>query len=113
MIQQESGGRAGIRGPQTQYGQPLGMAQTLPETAREMARKLGLGYRPDLLTGTSAEAAAYQRRLGEAYLQEGLERHGGDARLALMYYHGGPDQRKWGPKTRAYADAVLRRVRGR
>lgn len=113
LIQQESGGRAGVRGQQTPYGQPLGMTQMLPETAREMAGKLGLPWKPELLTGTDRNAAAYQRQLGRAYLQEGLSRHGGDWEKALMFYHGGPNQRLWGPKTRAYASAILSRVRGR
>lgn len=82
-------------------------------TGKEMAAKLGLPWRPDLMRGTTDEAAEYQRRIGLTYLQEGLARFGGDERKALMYYHGGPDQRKWGPKTRAYAESVLRRTRGR
>lgn len=108
LIAQESGGRAGVRGPQTRYGQALGRTQVLPDTAREIARNLGIPYREDLLTGTSPEAAAYQDRLGRAYLQEGFQRTG-NAREALMYYHGGPDRSLWGPKTRQYADDVLTR----
>jgi soluble lytic murein transglycosylase-like protein len=113
VIQQESGGRAGAVGPETPYGRALGMSQMLPATAREMAGKLGLPYREDLLRGTDEQSAQYQRRLGEAYLHEGLTRYGDDHRRALMYYHGGPDERMWGPKTRAYADQTLRRLRGR
>lgn len=108
LIAQESGGRAGVRGPQTRYGQALGRTQVLPDTAREIARNLGIPYREDLLTGTSPEAVAYQDRLGRAYLQEGFQRTG-NAREALMYYHGGPDRSLWGPKTRQYADDVLTR----
>jgi len=37
LIQQESGGKAGAVGPQTEYGQALGMTQMLPATAKEMA----------------------------------------------------------------------------
>lgn len=82
-------------------------------TGKEMARKLGVPWRADLMRGTTDAAQKYQRMIGEAYLREGMERHGGNSRNALMYYHGGPDQRLWGPKTRRYADAVLRRVKGR
>lgn len=110
LIQQESGGRVGVRGPMTRYGQALGKTQLLPDTAREMAGKVGLPFRPELLTGTSAEAADYQRRLGEAYLQEGIQRTG-NIRDALHYYHGGPNRQLWGPKTRAYANSVLARLR--
>lgn len=109
LIQQESGGRTGVLGPQTRYGQAQGLTQMLPGTAREMAGKLGLPWRPDLMTGTSPEAAQYQQQLGQAYLQEGFDRHG-NARDALRYYHGGPNQKLWGPKTDAYADAVLSRA---
>jgi soluble lytic murein transglycosylase-like protein len=110
LIQQESGGRPGIRGPQTAYGVPLGKTQMLPDTAREMAGKLGLPWRPDLLAGTSAEASQYQEKLGRAYFDEGLQKYGGNIELALKYYHGGPDESKWGPKTNAYAKSVLARA---
>lgn len=106
LIQQESGGRAGVVGPNTRWGNAIGRTQMLPATAREVSQRLNLPYREDLLRGTSPEAIQYQDRLGLAYLQEGFERTG-NARDALMYYHGGPDRRLWGPKTNAYADNVL------
>lgn len=106
LIQVESGGIPGRRGPQTRYGQPLGLGQTLPGTAREMALKLGLEWRPDLLTSPTPEGAEYQRAVSQAYLDEGMERTG-NPRDALRYYHGGPNRRLWGPKTNAYADKVL------
>jgi soluble lytic murein transglycosylase-like protein len=109
LEQQESGGRAGIRGQMTEYGRPIGATQMLEGTAREMAGKLGLPWRPDLLSGSSAEASQYQRRLGRAYFDQGLEETG-NVRDALHYYHGGPNRRLWGPKTRRYADEVLARV---
>lgn len=71
-----------------------------------MAGKLGLPWNPSLLTGTGPEAADYQKRLSRAYLQEGLAKTG-NLRDALRYYHGGPNRRLWGPKTNAYADAIL------
>jgi soluble lytic murein transglycosylase-like protein len=88
------------------------MTQMLPETAQEMARRLQMPWRPDLLTGKTPEAADYQLALGKAYFNEGLERTG-NVRDALHYYHGGPNRKLWGSKTRAYADAVLSRVGGR
>ncbi len=84
--------------------------QVLPDTARGVAQKLGIPYRPDLMTGKTADAADYQRRIGQAYLQEGLQKTG-NLRDALHYYHGGPDRTMWGPKTRAYANSVLNRMR--
>lgn len=110
LIQQESGGRAGAVGPKTQYGQALGMTQMLPATAREMAGKVGLPYREDLLRGSSDVAAQYQRVLGRAYFEQGLAETGNPVD-ALHYYHGGPDRSKWGPKTRAYAQSILGRLR--
>ncbi len=110
LIQQESGGRAGVRGPQTRYGVAEGMTQMLPATAQAMAQKLGVQWRPELMTGTSPQAAEYQRTLGRAYFEEGLQRYGGDVRKALAYYHGGPNEDIWGPKTRQYVDSVLARV---
>jgi hypothetical protein len=107
LIKVESGGRAGILGPQTPYGQAQGMTQMLPGTAQEMAAKLGVPWQPELMTGNTPEAAQYQQTLGRAYLEEGLQKYGGDPRRALMYYHGGPNEALWGPKTRAYADKVL------
>lgn len=109
-IKQESGDRPGVLGPMTEYGQAQGMTQMLPATAREMASKLGVPWRPELMTGTSPEAAAYQERLGRAYFEEGLQRYGGDVEKAIAYYHGGPNEDIWGPKTRAHVDAVMRRV---
>lgn len=107
LVQQESSGRPGILGRPTQYGQAQGATQMLPQTAQAMAGKLGLPWRPELMTGTTPEAEQYQLRLGRAYFDEGMAKYPGDIRKALMYYHGGPDERIWGPATRAYADAVM------
>lgn len=112
LVQQESGGRNGIPGQMTRYGRPMGATQMLEPTAREMAGKLGVNWRPDLYTGTSAEAGRYQRQLGRAYFDQGL-RETGNVRDALHYYHGGPDRRLWGPKTRRYAEEVLQRIGNR
>lgn len=112
LIQQESGGRPGVIGPQTAYGRAQGMTQMLPATAQQMATKLGVPWRPDLMTGRTEAAAQYQQALGQAYLEQGLNETG-NVRDALHYYHGGPSRKLWGPKTRAYADAVIARLGGR
>ncbi len=109
LIQQESGGRPGAVGPNTKWGNALGMTQMLPDTAREMAGKLGLPYSEALLRGTSPQAAAYQKALGEAYFREALQKTG-NLTDALHYYHGGPNRKMWGPKTRAYARQVKARM---
>lgn len=110
LIQQESSGVAGAIGPETQYGRALGMTQMLPATAKEMARKLGVPYREDMLRGTSQQAAAYQRALGQAYFQQALSETD-NLTDALHYYHGGPNRKLWGPKTRGYAKKILARLK--
>ncbi len=111
LIQQESGGRPGVMGPQTKWGRALGLTQMLPATAQDMARKIGVPWRPEMMTAKDQSGAAYQRQLGEAYFNEGLRKTGNE-RDALRYYHGGPNRQQWGPKTNAYADQVLARVQG-
>jgi hypothetical protein len=111
LIAQESGGRPGVPGQWTKWGRPMGLTQMLPATAQETARKIGLPWSPALLSGKTPDAAAYQKQLGEAYLNEGLDKTG-NPRDALRYYHGGPNKALWGPKTNAYADQVLARVNG-
>lgn len=83
----------------------------LPGTAQEMASKLGLPFREDLLRSNDPLALRYQQTLGAAYLREGFDKTG-NVRDALHYYHGGPDRRQWGPKTHTYAEDVLRRLGG-
>ncbi len=109
LIAQESGGRVGAVGPQTQWGRAQGNTQVLPSTAKGVAQRLGVPYRPDLMSGTSEAARQYQTAIGQAYLEEALSKTG-NVTDALKYYHGGPDRRLWGPKTNAYADGILRRL---
>jgi hypothetical protein len=109
VTQQESGGRAGIPGQPTPYGTPIGSTQMLPATAQQMATKIGVPWRPDLMAAASPEAAQYQQQLGRAYLQEGLQKTG-NYRDAFRYYYGGPNRNMWGPKTNAYADQVMGRM---
>jgi hypothetical protein len=105
LIRRESGGRA-RPGPMTRYGQAQGQTQMLDATAEAMAKKTGVPWRPDLMRANTPEALQYQETLGRAYLQEGLDTTG-NPRDALRYYHGGPDRSQWGPKTNAYADAIM------
>jgi hypothetical protein len=107
LVGQESGGRAGVAGPMTKYGQAHGLTQVLDSTGQGIAKKLGIQWRPELMRGRSAEAKEYQLRIGRAYFQEGLQKYGGDFYKALCYFHGGPDQKQWGPKTHHYADTIL------
>lgn len=105
LIHQESGGDGTARS----YKGALGSTQMLPGTAKLMADKIGLPFRPNLLRSNAPEALRYQRALGEAYLKEGFEVTG-NLRDALHYYHGGPDRSQWGPKTRAYARSIMARL---
>lgn len=73
-------------------GGAQGIAQLMPDTAR------GLGV-ADPFDEKQAIPAAAQ------YLAEGLRKYG-DPEKALMYYHGGPDESKWGEKTAAYPRTV-------
>ncbi len=96
-------------GPQTPYGRAQGLTQVLPATGKAIAGRLGIPWRPDLMSGTSDTAAAYQRQIGQAYLDEALSRTG-NVRDGLRYYHGGPNRALWGPKTNNYADGIIRRM---
>ncbi|WP_267386162.1 hypothetical protein [Sphingomonas sp. GC_Shp_3] len=85
--------------------------QLLDGTAKGMADKLGLPWRPELMTGRTSEAAAYQKTLGAAYFHEGLEKTG-NYYDAARYYHGGPNRALWGPKTEAYAHHFISQIGG-
>lgn len=108
IIQQESGGRYGV--PNAEGSGAMGIGQIMPETARSLASKLGLPYRPDLLAGTGQQARAYQDRLTEAAVREAWQYGGGDTRKAAHYYFAGPDRKGWGPKTRRYGEDILKRM---
>ena len=69
-----------------------GIAQLMPGTAKE----LGV---TDPFDVTQAIPAAAR------YLAQGLDKYN-DPQKALMYYHGGPDEGIWGPKTQAYPNTV-------
>ena len=108
IIGQESGGRYGVANAEGSGA--MGIGQIMPDTARSLARRLGLPYRPDLLGGRSPEAMRYQNALTQAALQEAWQYGGGDTRRAAHYYFAGPNQSKWGPKTRQYGNDILRRM---
>jgi len=109
-VQQESAGDGNAIGQPTRSGRALGSTQMLPATAQAMAQKLGLPWRPEWLVGNTPEELDYQNQLGRAYFDEGLQKYGGDPVKAAMYYHGGPNEREWGPKTQAHARAVMAKM---
>jgi len=63
-----------------------GLMQLMPDTARDMAGELGLPFSEARLT----EDAAYNKRLGSAYLEKMLARYDGHQALALAAYNAGP-----------------------
>ncbi|SDH84711.1 transglycosylase SLT domain-containing protein [Pseudomonas panipatensis] len=63
-----------------------GLMQLMPDTAKEMAAKLGLDFDEQRLTSDGE----YNKRLGSAYLDELLQRYDGHRALALAAYNAGP-----------------------
>jgi soluble lytic murein transglycosylase-like protein len=107
MIRQESGGRAGVTGRKTVYGTALGMSQMLPDTAREMAGRLGVPFDISLLRGTSRQAQEYQYRLGLEYAKEAWKNTNKSAYDIARYYHGGPNRGIWKEDTANHGARVF------
>ncbi|MCY1478490.1 flagellar rod assembly protein/muramidase FlgJ [compost metagenome] len=82
VIQQESSGRVDVVSAKGARG----LMQLMPDTAREMAAELGLAYDEARLT----RDAAYNKRLGSAYLDKLLARYDQNPVLALAAYNAGP-----------------------
>lgn len=108
IIAQESGGRFGI--PNAEGSGAMGIGQIMPDTARALAKRLGLPYRPDLLAGKNKEAQQYQIALTNEATREAFEYGGGDISKAAAYYFAGPNKSKWGEKTRKYQSDIMRRL---
>jgi hypothetical protein len=91
MAGQESGGEPNAVSRQG----AVGLMQIMPETQREL--------------GITDPTNPIQSIFGGAqYISQGLEKYKDPAR-ALMYYHGGPDESRWGEETQAYPGQVLAR----
>lgn len=90
----ESNGVEGILGPvvKTAAGeeQATGLMQVLPSTGADVAKGLGIPWRPDLMRGKGKEAAAYQRQIGTAYFNQMLKESDGRVVIALAKYNAGP-----------------------
>lgn len=91
--QQESGKGTdlGLLGPSTKYGRAQGPFQILGSNLAGVPNDFG----------SHADWAA-------KYLKEGIDRYG--VENAPSYYHGGPNQKNWGPKTARYKQEVLSRL---
>ena len=83
-----------------------GLMQLMPATARWTARKVGLDWKPELITDREVNL-----RLGTTYLKLVLDDFGGSLAMAAAAYNAGPSRpRRWreGPvlETAAWAEAI-------
>jgi soluble lytic murein transglycosylase len=68
-----------------------GLMQLMPATARWTAKKVGLDWRPELITDREVNL-----KLGTAYLKLVLDDFGGSAAMAAAAYNAGPNRpRRW------------------
>jgi len=81
VVQVETGGVSGLVSPSG----ALGLMQVMPETAKEVAAKLGLEYDEERLRYDDN----YNMAIGTAYLEEVGEKYSGSPALALAAYNGG------------------------
>ena len=93
LVQQESAGNPGAVSPKGAFG----LAQLMPDTALEMAKKLGINPSPENLANPEVNV-----KLGKAYLAEQLDAFDGNMVLALAAYNAGPG--KVGEWIDAYGD---------
>jgi hypothetical protein len=110
---QESGGDYGITNAEGSGA--MGAYQFMPPTARALAARLGMDYRPDLMTGNkgrSKEGRAYQERLMDAQMEDILAYSDGDVGKAGAFHFAGPNTKRHGAKTRKYEQDILRRYSG-
>lgn len=107
---QESHGNFGAVGPMTADGQALGARQVMPETARAIAARLNMPWRPGMMTSTSDAGKRYQKVIGDAALQDSIDFGKGDPEQVFAHYYGGSNRSKWGPKTKQYVKDMLART---
>jgi soluble lytic murein transglycosylase len=68
-----------------------GLMQIMPATARWTAKKIGLDYKPDMITDRDVNL-----RLGTSYLKLVLDDFGGSQAMAAAAYNAGPNwPRRW------------------
>lgn len=108
IIAKESGGRYGI--PNAEGSGAMGLGQIMPDTARAIAKRIGLPYRPELLAGDDEASRKYQDTLTAETTKEAWEYGKGDPQLAAQYYFAGPNKKGWGPKTQEYGLDLMRRL---
>lgn len=88
MIPAESGGRQfnGNGGTLTSPAGAMGIAQVLPATAEETAKKHGLQWDPQRFMSD----AGYNMQIGQLYHQDLSKKYGGNQALAVAAYNAGP-----------------------
>ena len=94
VVQVESGGNPNAV---SEVG-ARGAAQLMPATAKSLGVKNAFDPRENIFGAAKL-------------LDENLARYG-NANDAILAYHGGTDQRNWGPKTRAYLEKVTSAYQG-
>jgi hypothetical protein len=110
---QESGGDYGVTNAENSGA--MGAYQFMPDTARALAERIGVTYRPELMAGAggrSKEGRAYQEHLMDAQMEDILKFAGDDIGRAGAYHFAGPNEKGYGPKTRQYQSDILRRYSG-
>lgn len=90
----------------------LGAYQIMPNTGAALAKKLGVAWRPDMMTKNDPASVRYQDAIGGAAIADAINNSGGDPATAFSYYYGGSDRSKWGPKTRQYTADMMGRMGG-
>ena len=85
-----------------------GLLQLMPGTAKDVARKAGVAFSKQRLTGD----AAYNAKLGSAYLREQLERFNGSYILTFAAYNAGPRRvenwiERYGDPRKMSADRIV------
>ncbi|WP_026783153.1 transglycosylase SLT domain-containing protein [Pleomorphomonas koreensis] len=108
VIPQESGGRVNTVSPKG----ALGVSQLMPDTARSVARQMGLADVAALddhaLKSRLLTDADLNRRIGLTYFQGLLDRYDGNVAVALAAYNAGPGNDKM-PRATAWRDEAVRR----
>jgi hypothetical protein len=85
-------------GPPTKWGEAKGHFQQLDYITETWSQRFGRKLDPmDFYDGLAMTAAQ---------LKENMTRYG-DVRKSVLAYHGGSNEKQWGPRTRSYADKVL------
>ncbi|MGR6040093.1 transglycosylase SLT domain-containing protein [Klebsiella pneumoniae] len=88
MITEESGGRQfnGNGQTLTSPAGAMGIAQVLPATAEETAKKHGMQWDPQRFMSD----ASYNMQIGQLYHQDLTKKYGGNQALAVAAYNAGP-----------------------